>query len=151
MSIGIVQQNHRKMTTMKPASSFVRWLLITCISCLLWPCVGQAQPEKVWRDVTYSTHNYKHPNKAATARKWRSQTGVEVAAPASVASRNYKQPAITSDGPQGSIVLKANREQLDMNRNYKDQHPSPMTRDRRVRKARSLMDERPIEVESTGN
>lgn len=139
------------MTTMKPTSSFGRWLIIACIGCLLWPCVGQAQPEKVRRDVTYSTHNYKHPNKAATARKWKKQTGVEVAAPASVASRNYKQPATTSDEQQESIVLKVNREQLDMNRNYKDQHPSQLARDRRVRKAKSPVAERPIEVEPTGN
>ena len=129
-------------------------ILLAWIGCLLWPGIASAQDEKLRRDVTYSTHNYKHPNKAAAARKWEQGKGMEIQAPTNVASRNYKQqqPTTASDQPlEEGIVLKANRDQLFINRNYKDQHPSRIARDRRVKKERNPMEESPVEAEPTGN
>ena len=140
------------MTIKNPAKPSLRWFAFICIGCLLWPCLSQAQDAKLRRDVTYSTHNYKHPNKAAQARKWEQPATVDVNAPASVASRNYKQPMNATEQPQEEgIVLRANRDQLDMDRNYKNQHPSQLARDRQLRKMKSPMEERPAEVEPTGN
>ncbi|MFC5407969.1 hypothetical protein ACFPMF_01520 [Larkinella bovis] len=94
----------------------------TCLGLL---AVAMAIPataqEKLKSDPTYSTANYKHPNKAAAARQWEPENGIEFrrrkqkpqniasyreqqrrggigdpaitvpATPASLASRNYKQ------------------------------------------------------------
>lgn len=138
------------MTTKNYATPPWRELALICIGCLLWPCLAQAQDAKLRRDATYSTHNYKHPNKAAQARKWEQPATVDVNAPARVA--NYKQPMSATEQPQEEgIVLRANRDQLDMDRNYKNQHPSQLARDRQIRKVKSPMEERPVEVEPTGN
>ncbi|MGA0558339.1 hypothetical protein ACO2Q8_16890 [Larkinella sp. VNQ87] len=39
--------------------------------------VAQDKPDKLKRDPTYSTSNYKHPNKAAAARQWEPEAGIE--------------------------------------------------------------------------
>lgn len=70
-------------------------------------------------DHTYSTHNYKHANKAAEARQWERQAGMPVTAPAGpVTAANYKQPqpGIT---PVGSLSVVTNGPAAVASRNYK--------------------------------
>ncbi|GAB3909817.1 hypothetical protein GCM10028803_48200 [Larkinella knui] len=74
------------------------------------------------KDVTYSTHNYKHPNKAAAAQKWANQQGEGISAPA-VTNRtvvNYKQPRPNAEPVNGIVVPHTAQENL-ANRNYKIQ------------------------------
>ena len=42
------------------------------------------------QDHTYSTHNYKHPNKAAEARRWEEKKGVLVETPARIVRRDNR-------------------------------------------------------------
>ncbi|MGM9506974.1 hypothetical protein ACS5NO_04590 [Larkinella sp. GY13] len=75
------------------------------------------------KDVTYSTHNYKHPNKAAVAQKWANQKGEGISAPAvnNRAVANYKQPRLNTEPVNGILVPHTAEENL-ANRNYKIQH-----------------------------
>ena len=63
--------------------------------CLLTALTVSGQNQAALRnDPTYSTHNYKHPNKAAAAAKWANKEGIRVVAPGNEQQRlaNYKQP-----------------------------------------------------------
>lgn len=78
---------------------------------------------KVRKDVTYSTHNYKHPNKAAAARQWSNAPTVTVDLPEAGNARvaNYKQPV--SQSQPGSALAITHTPNLDpASRNYKIQH-----------------------------
>ncbi|WP_460950820.1 hypothetical protein [Spirosoma daeguense] len=80
---------------------------------------------KLRRDVTYSTHNYKQPNKAATARNWADQKGVAVNAPTlnqgPAISYKHQAPGTT---PVGGVVTPHTPETDVAARNYKIQRVS---------------------------
>ncbi|WP_338876834.1 hypothetical protein WBJ53_14370 [Spirosoma sp. SC4-14] len=95
----------------------------------------QAQDKQQLRnDPTYSTHNYKHPNKAAAARKWESKTNVAVEAPAPNDARlaDYKK-AVPNAEPVGGITVDHTPSVSLAERNYKIQ---------RVGEYRSATDDR---------
>jgi hypothetical protein len=73
-------------------------------------------------DPTYSTHNYKHPNKAAAAATWANKKGVRVAAPGYDPQRvvNYKQPK-SGASPTVGIALPHTPSASLADRNYKIQ------------------------------
>lgn len=77
------------------------------------------------RDGTYSTHNYKHPNKAAKARQWEAKQGVSVDAPGPNRGpmASYKHP-VPGVAPVGGVVA-PHTPQMDVGlRNYKIQRVS---------------------------
>ncbi|MBC8155267.1 MAG: hypothetical protein H7Z72_20445, partial [Bacteroidetes bacterium] len=45
-------------------------VLSLLLATVLTSCATYGPDDKLKRDGTYSTHNYKHPNKAAQARTW---------------------------------------------------------------------------------
>ncbi len=81
--------------------------------------------DKLRKDPTYSTHNYKHPNKAATARAWENKEGVPVWLPSQQDSRlsNYKNQ-LPGQPPVGGVVVPHTPNENLANRNYKMQKPS---------------------------
>ncbi|GAA4451275.1 hypothetical protein GCM10023189_13100 [Nibrella saemangeumensis] len=79
--------------------------------------VAQSE-DKVRNDVTYSTHNYKHPNKAAAARQWSSQAYVRARQPRMAA--NYKHPVQSPVLTSGLVIPHTSIE--DAKRNYKMPH-----------------------------
>lgn len=97
-------------------------LLIVAIISLTTLTASAQDDRKLRNDHTYSTHNYKHPNKVATARKWAGQTGIEVTAPASVTGRvaNYKQP-VPGQVPRGGLTVPHTPLEDVAERNYKIQ------------------------------
>ena len=74
------------------------------------------------KDVTYSTHNYKHPNKAAAAQKWANQKGEGISVPGvnNRAVANYKQP-VPNAGPVNGIEVPHTSQENLADRNYKIQ------------------------------
>ncbi|HEX9957047.1 MAG TPA: hypothetical protein VGA96_07320, partial [Fibrella sp.] len=67
--------------------------LLIGICLLAYSVRAKAQDEdKLRKDPTYSTHNYKHPNKAAVARRWEAKEGVPVykPLPQDIRLSNYK-------------------------------------------------------------
>ncbi|MGA0555696.1 hypothetical protein ACO2Q8_03525 [Larkinella sp. VNQ87] len=80
----------------------------------------QAQDNSRLRnDVTYSTANYKHPNKAATARKWTNQSATTVSTPVEKGQvASYKQPVPGIEPVGGLVVPHVTKEDL-AERNYK--------------------------------
>lgn len=97
-------------------------LLITALTLLTTLTASAQDDRKLRQDATYSTHNYKHPNKAAAAQKWSAQAGTPVTAPASVTGRvaNYKQP-VPGQVPTGGLVLPHTPLEDVAERNYKIQ------------------------------
>jgi hypothetical protein len=87
--------------------------------------VAYAQTEPIWRnDPTYSTHNYKHPNKAAAAQRRALEPGVSVRfpQPGVVQAANYKMPQ-PGQVPAGSVVLPHTPSNDLADRNYKMPRP----------------------------
>lgn len=84
--------------------------------------------QKLRKDHTYSTHNYKQPNKAATARRWEEKEGVTVQTPSLQDPRfaNYKNQRPGTEPVGGVTVPHVMNEDL-ANRNYKMQKPSIST------------------------
>ncbi|MBD2755096.1 hypothetical protein [Spirosoma validum] len=80
---------------------------------------------KLRNDVTYSTHNYKHANKAATAKRWTTDKSLEVTPPSTAVNQlaNYKHqmPGLT---PVGGVVLPHTLQTDVASRNYKIQRVS---------------------------
>lgn len=109
-----------------------------------------AQDEaKLRRDVTYSTRNYKHPNKAAAASQWEPE--------ASISFRNRSRRRVTigdykrttaRDVRTAGIILPVQSVPV-VGRNYKAQQP----RQKKVREQPVVNVEQEVEVvvESTGN
>ncbi|OIN57442.1 hypothetical protein [Arsenicibacter rosenii] len=98
-----------------------RGLLCALILGLIVAGPALSQDAKLKRDVTYSTHNYKHPNKAQVARKWEQSPTVRTSDfdERQVVNGDYKKPAtvITQQPtPQIAFEVKPDRE---INRNYK--------------------------------
>ncbi|MDB5241036.1 MAG: hypothetical protein JWP57_1661 [Spirosoma sp.] len=83
---------------------------------------------KLRNDPTYSTHNYKHPNKAVEARKWETNRGVVVKSPeasgASVANYKHQTP---NQVPTGGITVYHIPSTDVADRNYKIQRRSQST------------------------
>ena len=107
---------------------------------------AMAQDEKLKRDVTYSTHNYKHPNKAAVARKWENRTAVVVPAqgPQRMASADYKNQPVSAI-QRGGIVVPVDPNSNFANWNYKMQRPmGPAVQSRVVKKQEP---KRPVEFQ----
>ena len=80
---------------------------------------------KLRRDHTYSTHNYKHPNKAAKARQWDAKQGVVVNPPGLNQNQmtSYKH-SVPGALPVGGVVV-PNTPEMDVTlRNYKIQRVS---------------------------
>lgn len=85
---------------------------------------GQDKQSKLRNDPTYSTHNYKHPNKAATARQWESKSGVVVEQPQSGNANlaNYKRQ-VPNQAPVGGVTVDHTPSTDVADRNYKIQRP----------------------------
>lgn len=83
---------------------------------------------KLRNDPTYSTHNYKHANKAATAQQWELNRGVVVKAPVTGGAgvANYKHQA-PNQAPAGGITIYHIPSTDIADRNYKIQRPSHST------------------------
>ncbi|QJW90093.1 hypothetical protein HNV11_12265 [Spirosoma taeanense] len=101
----------------------------TVLSLLTGLCLlalsGQAQDDRKLRnDPTYSTHNYKHPNKAAAARRWEASEGVSVRQPAPGDARlaDYKKQ-VPFQQPSGGVTVDHTPVQDVTVRNYKIQRP----------------------------
>lgn len=77
---------------------------------------------KLRNDPTYSTRNYKQPNKAAAARRWEGDNGVEVRPPYAPANRvtSYKSQS-ANQIPAGGITVEHTPNEDLANRNYKAQ------------------------------
>lgn len=87
-----------------------------------WSC---AQDKPAWaNDPTYSTSNYKHPNKAQAARQASSKQAVVVAAPTTGDAQvaNYKQQR-PNQAPAGGITVDHTPSTSLADRNYKIQVP----------------------------
>lgn len=108
-----------------------KYLVIAALSTLIITNASAQDDTKLRRDVTYSTHNYKHPNKAATANQWADKKGVAVKAPAlnqgPVLSYKHQAPGTE---PVGGVVTTHTPEMNLAVRNYKIQRvsePRPAT------------------------
>ena len=97
-------------------------LIIAALSGLSFGTALAQDDQKVRKDHTYSTHNYKHPNKAATARQWENKSGAAVRAPGFNQGpvANYKHP-VPGAVPAGGIVMPHTPETDVTLRNYKIQ------------------------------
>ena len=95
------------------------WLALAEQAC------GQGDQRKLRNDPTYSTHNYKHPNKAATARKWEANSGVTVQTPTpgETSLANYKRQ-VPNQAPVGGVTVSHTPSTDVADRNYKMQRPS---------------------------
>ncbi|MCC5613108.1 hypothetical protein LC612_42150 [Nostoc sp. CHAB 5834] len=81
--------------------------VIAFLSLTALTTFGQYDP-KLRSDGTYSVHNYKHPNKAATARKWSAKPGANVTSPSTGIGRvdTYKQPVLSQVPTDGTDYFK---------------------------------------------
>lgn len=90
---------------------------------VLFTLPARAQEQTALRnDPTYSTHNYKHPNKAAMAQKWGAKKGVAVPVVGYTAGQlaNYKQQR-PSSVPVGGLSIPYTPSTSLADRNYKIQ------------------------------
>lgn len=101
------------------------YLFIAALSSLSFLTASAQDDRKLRNDHTYSTHNYKHPNKAAAARKWENQSGIVVQAPgfSNEPLANYKRP-VPGARPAGGVVVPHTPEMDVAVRNYKIQRVS---------------------------
>ncbi len=112
-----------KMNHVISNASFDRRRGLWCALILGLIVAGPAlsQDAKLKRDVTYSTHNYKHPNKAQVARKWEQSPGVRTSdlTERQVVTGDYKKPAtIVTQQPTPQLAFEVKPER-EINRNYK--------------------------------
>ncbi|GAA4404509.1 hypothetical protein GCM10023187_21940 [Nibrella viscosa] len=103
---------------------------------------------KLRRDVTYSTRNYKHPNKAAVASQWEPEASVSFRKRNArrVTIGDYKRPS-SRDGRMTGIVLPA-QSISTTERNYKAQ---PARRRAVAKEQPAAETKNEILVEPTGN
>lgn len=109
----------------------MKLVLITLLGVGLLAAAGTASAQedrKLRNDHTYSTHNYKHPNKAAAARRWEQNTGVAVQQPnpGDATLANYKRQ-VPVQQPVGGITVEHTPSTDVADRNYKIQRPSQTT------------------------
>jgi hypothetical protein len=78
--------------------------------------------KKLRNDPTYSTGNYKHPNKAAAARRWEQKTEVAVQQPTPGDARlaDYKKQ-VPNQQPAGGVTVEHTPSTDVADRNYKIQ------------------------------
>ena len=99
------------------------WLLgLALVAISNWSC---AQDRPSWaNDPTYSTGNYKHPNKARAARQASTKQTVSVTAPTigDAQLANYKQQR-PNQTPAGGITVDHTPSASLADRNYKIQVP----------------------------
>lgn len=102
-----------------------RIVLIAALCGLSLGTASAQDDRKVRNDHTYSTHNYKHANKAATARQWENKPGASVRAPGLNTGplANYKHP-VPGAAPVGGVVMPHTPETDVTLRNYKIQRVS---------------------------
>ncbi|MFD1140317.1 hypothetical protein ACFQ4C_04325 [Larkinella insperata] len=101
----------------------MKTILGTCLGllaiALAIPALAQ---DKLKNDPTYSTSNYKHPNKAAAARQWEPEKGIEFkrrkARPQNIASYREQQRR----GGIGDPAIAVPATPSVANRNYKQQN-----------------------------
>ena len=110
------------MKTISTYLLMVAWLALADQAC------GQDDRRKLRNDPTYSTHNYKHANKAAAARKWEGNSGVAVEQPAPGQANlaNYKRQA-PNQVPVGGVTVSHTPSTDVADRNYKRQRPGQST------------------------
>ena len=98
------------------------WLALAEQAC------GQVDRGKLRHDPTYSTHNYKHANKAATARQWEANSGVAVQPPKPGETNlaNYKRQ-VPNQAPVAGITVSHTPSTNVADRNYKMQRPNQAT------------------------
>ena len=96
-------------------------LTATTLGLVSLQACGQ-DDSKLRNDPTYSTRNYKQPNKAATARNWEESTGVQVRPPYAPANQvsSYKNQA-PNQLPAGGVLVDHQPNEALANRNYKAQ------------------------------
>ncbi|GAB3899306.1 hypothetical protein GCM10028803_20230 [Larkinella knui] len=95
----------------------------TCLGllavALTMPGIAQ---DKVKNDPTYSTANYKHPNKATSARQWEPESGIEFRIrrrqPQTIAAYREQQRR----GGFGDAAISIPAKPTLANRNYKQQN-----------------------------
>lgn len=100
-----------------------RLFLLAGLSLMALAEPASAQDERRLRnDPTYSTHNYKHANKAAAARRWSENKGVAVQqpAPAETVLADYKKQ-VPGQRPAGGITVDHTPLTDVADRNYKIQ------------------------------
>lgn len=104
------------------------YLLVLGLLAFAGQVSGQDSQSKLRKDPTYSTHNYKHPNKAATARQWESKSGVAVEQPQSGNANlaNYKRQ-VPNQAPVGGVTVDHTPSSDVADRNYKIQRPFQST------------------------
>ena len=92
-----------------------------CLMALVEPTSAQDE-RRLRNDPTYSTHNYKHANKAAAARRWADNKGVAVQQPAPAETRlaDYKKQ-VPGQRPAGGVTLDHTPSTDLADRNYKIQ------------------------------
>lgn len=97
------------------------WLTLVGQAC------GRDDGNKLRNDPTYSTRNYKHANKADSARKWENKKGVAVKPPKPDESTvaNYKRQV--PQAPVGGVTVDYTPSTNVADRNYKIQRPGQST------------------------
>ncbi|GAB3759730.1 hypothetical protein [Spirosoma pomorum] len=101
-------------------------MILTGLSLLAVAGGACAQDDRKMRnDPTYSTSNYKHANKAATARRWEKKTEVAVQQPTATDNRlaDYKKQ-VPNQEPAGGITVDHTPMTDVADRNYKIQRPN---------------------------
>lgn len=103
------------------------WIALGWLALAEQAC-GQGDANKLRNDPTYSTHNYKHANKAATARKWETGSGVAVESPGTGGTNlaNYKRQ-VPGQSPAGGVTVPHTPLTDVATRNYKMQRPTQST------------------------
>lgn len=103
-------------------------VVAVCLLALVGQAYGQDDRSKLRHDPTYSTHNYKHANKAATARRWEANSGVAVQPPKSGETNlaNYKRQ-VPGQAPAGGVTVSHTPLTDVADRNYKMQRPNQAT------------------------
>lgn len=101
------------------------YLFVLALSGLSILTASAQDDSKLRNDVTYSANNYKHPNKAAAARKWETKKGIEVNAPGLTPGpmTSYKQP-VPNAVPVGGVVVAHTPDRDLAKHNYKNQRVS---------------------------
>ncbi|MVM37837.1 hypothetical protein GO730_09950 [Spirosoma sp. HMF3257] len=113
------------------------YLFILALSGISILTASAQDDSKLRKDATYSTHNYKHPNKAVVARRWENKQGTEVNAPGLTPGpmSSYKQP-VPNAVPVGGVVVSHTPDMDVAKRNYKIQRvnlsPQPVSRPRKL-------------------
>ncbi|GAB3336417.1 hypothetical protein GCM10027299_46440 [Larkinella ripae] len=101
----------------------MKTITITCLGLLaIALAIPATAQNKLKSDPTYSTANYKHPNKAAAAREWEPENGIEFrrrkSKPQNIATYREQQRR----GGIGDPAIAVPATPSMANRNYKQQN-----------------------------